>query len=151
MIKSTLFYTLLNFGALAIGGLATAKGVSGWYRTLEIAPWTPPSWFFGFAWTTIMVLMTISCVRTIPLSNFYTPFFGIYFIHLLLNVAWNYVFFYFQNPFLGMVELGAFNLVLWWMYIQFGTADKWNYVLLLPYVIWGAVAMSLNVFIYLKN
>ena len=30
-----------------------------WYSNLNKAPWTPPGWVFGFAWTTIMLCFSI--------------------------------------------------------------------------------------------
>ena len=60
MIKRTIFFLLLNFAALAIGGLFTGSGVSSeWYQNLNKAPWTPPGWVFGTVWTLIMILFAI--------------------------------------------------------------------------------------------
>ena len=47
-MKQLVIFALLNFGALAIGGLFTGGGVSSeWYASLNKAPWTPPGWVFG--------------------------------------------------------------------------------------------------------
>ena len=55
-----LFFIILNFGALAIGGSFTADGVaSDWYQNLSKAPWTPPGWVFGAAWTFLMMCYSI--------------------------------------------------------------------------------------------
>lgn len=41
----TIIFLILNFAALAIGGLSTSSGVtSEWYNALNKAPWTPPGW-----------------------------------------------------------------------------------------------------------
>jgi hypothetical protein len=51
-----LAFVLLNFLGLYIGGRFTGPGVtSSWYQTLDQAPWTPPGWVFGVAWTTVMI------------------------------------------------------------------------------------------------
>lgn len=58
-----LVFLVLNFTALGIGGFATGPGVaSSWYQNLNQAPWTPPGWVFGVAWTTIMVCFTFYLV-----------------------------------------------------------------------------------------
>ena len=45
MIIQLIIFLLLNFGALALGGLFTGSGVSSdWYNGLNKAPWTPPGW-----------------------------------------------------------------------------------------------------------
>jgi tryptophan-rich sensory protein len=52
----TLLFFILNFAALAVGGLFTGSGVSSeWYQNLDKAPWTPPGWVFGAAWPFIMI------------------------------------------------------------------------------------------------
>ena len=56
MLLYTGLFLLLNFGALAIGSYFMNNGPqSNWYLTLNKAPWTPPGWVFGVAWTTIMI------------------------------------------------------------------------------------------------
>ena len=56
MILRTTIFLIINFTALALGGLFTSKGVpSEWYIALLKAPWTPPGWVFGFAWSIIMI------------------------------------------------------------------------------------------------
>lgn len=63
-MKKTIIVSLaflsLNFLALGLGGLFTADGVSSeWYQTLNKAPWTPPGWVFGAAWTFLMCCFTV--------------------------------------------------------------------------------------------
>ena len=56
MILRTTIFLIINFTALAFGGLFTSEGVpSEWYLSLLKAPWTPPGWVFGFAWSIIMI------------------------------------------------------------------------------------------------
>ena len=53
-------FLIVNFGALGIGSLFTSEGSgSEWYQNLEKAPWNPPGWMFGAAWTTIMICFSI--------------------------------------------------------------------------------------------
>ena len=49
-------FLVVNFGGLAVGSWFTGPGVaSDWYQGLDKAPWTPPGWGFGAAWTTVMI------------------------------------------------------------------------------------------------
>lgn len=60
MLVRLALFLLFNFGALAVGGIYTASGVtSDWYNQLNKAPWTPPGWVFGAAWTLIMVCLAV--------------------------------------------------------------------------------------------
>ena len=55
MKKTLLFFVFLiiNFGGLYLGGIlmGSSPGSNTWYNNLQKAPWTPPGYFFGIAWT----------------------------------------------------------------------------------------------------
>ena len=60
MILRILLFLIINFGGLFIGGLFTGEGVpSDWYQNLNKAPWNPPGWVFGAAWTTVMICFSV--------------------------------------------------------------------------------------------
>ena len=59
-LKRFLFFLFINIGSLGLGSLLMNNGpTSEWYLNLNKAPWTPPGWLFGVAWTTIMVCFSI--------------------------------------------------------------------------------------------
>jgi len=94
MNKSLITFLILNFGALAIGGFWTSGGViSDWYQNLNQAPWTPPGWVFGAAWTTIMVLFTLYMAYAWRDSEHKAKLIALFSIQWVLNVSWNPVFF----------------------------------------------------------
>ncbi|MBT6953110.1 MAG: tryptophan-rich sensory protein [Flavobacteriaceae bacterium] len=87
MIKKTVLFLVLNFAALAIGGFFTGDGVtSEWYQNLNKAPWTPPGWVFGAAWTSIMILFALYMAFLIKPENRKTIIL-IYSVQWILNVA----------------------------------------------------------------
>ena len=52
MMKRTLIFLLFNFIALGLGSWMMADGPNSiWYEELSKAPWTPPGWMFGTAWS----------------------------------------------------------------------------------------------------
>lgn len=60
MTTKLIIFLILNFTALGLGGLFTSSAVTGdWYQALNKAPWTPPGWVFGVAWTSIMICFSI--------------------------------------------------------------------------------------------
>jgi tryptophan-rich sensory protein len=86
-------FLLLNFAALGIGSWLMNNGPSsGWYLTLNKAPWTPPGWVFGAAWTTIMICFSIylSYLVNIKATNL---FWTLFIIQFVLNISWNFIFF----------------------------------------------------------
>lgn len=147
-------FLILNFGALAIGGLSTGKAVTGdWYMQLHKAPWTPPGWVFGFAWTAIMICLSFFMAKWTAAAsgNALTRILVIYIIQWVLNVAWNPVFFSFHQVIAAQVIIFALLLlVVYMMKISWATTGNFA-LLLLPYIIWLVIANSLNVYVLVRN
>lgn len=142
-------FAVLNFSGLAIGGLFTGPGVaSTWYAELPQAPWTPPGWVFGMAWTLVMLGFSFfmggawaAAESSSPEKRRWAVDFG---IAWLLNVAWNPVFFTWHSLAGGLVIL----LMLLAVLLRMGrrtTSGAWRWGLL-PYLVWLCVATSLNLF-----
>ena len=91
-------FLFLNFGALAMGGIFAGSGAgSDWYNELNKAPWTPPGWVFGFAWTTIMLCFSVYMAFLYQKVTDKRNIISLYIIQWILNVAWNPAFFYFNK------------------------------------------------------
>lgn len=150
-ILSFVVFLLLNFGALGIGGWMMGDGpMSDWYQHINKAPWTPPGWVFGAAWTSIMicysVYMSVAWNR-IKKSKIATAF-G---IQLVLNIAWNPLFFHFHLTNWGLLVISLLTILLWGKVFWFRAEMRGWSLLLLPYSIWLSIATSLNLFIVLYN
>ncbi|RED42895.1 TspO/MBR related protein [Winogradskyella eximia] len=147
-----ILFLIINFGALAIGSWFMGDAVSGeWYSNLNKAPWTPPGWVFGAAWTLIMICFSIylSYLFSIRNSKFVI---AVYTSSVLLNVSWNYFFFNQQLTTLGLVNIVLLTLLIIYFFITFGD-DKLSRLkyLLLPYIIWLCIATSLNGHVVFNN
>jgi len=145
---------MVNFGALALGAAWTDPGTnSDWYRLANQAPWTPPGWVFGAAWFTIGV--TYSIMMAYLDTSVYGKWEEVqrwFWFSVVLNIAWNPVFFALHAIGLSIIILLAlayqiFNLVDF-------TRDKlgWKVAWLgMPYFIWLMIALSLNLYISIMN
>lgn len=152
MILRLIIFLAINFGALAIGGFFTGKGVSSnWYADLIKAPWTPPGWVFGFAWTTIMVCFSVYLAYLWPIVKNKNLLILLFAIQWLLNVGWNPTFFYYQNVLIGMIVIGGLTLLIGYIMILYWTELKMGWLLILPYFVWLLIASSLNGYILFKN
>lgn len=152
MITRTILFLLLNFGALGIGGLFTGNGVaSDWYFELNKAPWTPPGWVFGFAWTTIMICFSIYMAALWPGVENKKLIIGLYVFQWILNVSWNPLFFYLHHITVALVVITLLTLLVGYLLYHFWPVLKVKSVLLLPYFLWLLIATSLNGYIYFKN
>ena len=152
MIYRLIVFLLINFTALAIGGIFTGKGVpSDWYANLIKAPWTPPGWIFGFAWTTIMICFSIYIAYLWPSAENKNLLIFLLVIQWILNIGWNPTFFYFHNVKVGLLLITALTILIGFIMIRYFPDLKSKSILILPYFIWLIIATSLNGYILLKN
>lgn len=152
MIIRLIIFLAISFAALGIGSLFTGPAVtSDWYLGLNKAPWTPPGWVFGATWTTIMVCFALYMTWAWPAVGNTTKLGVLFGIQWILNVLWNPVFFYWHQKLLGLIIISALTLLLVYLLITYWPLLKLKSLLLLPYVIWLAIATSLNAYILIKN
>ena len=152
MTYRIIIFLFINFLALAIGSFFTSKGVpSAWYEGLAKAPWTPPGWVFGFAWTTIMICFSVYMACLYQRKTEKRNILGLYFIQWVLNVAWNPVFFYFHKASLGLVVIVCLTVLVAYFLFNFRRDLKAYSLLILPYFIWLCIATSLNAYISMMN
>jgi len=143
---------LINFGALAIGGLAAREGVdSDWYYNLNKAPWTPPGWVFGFTWSFIMICLSIYMAMAYECVQKNKPLLIIFGIQWILNVIWNPMFFHFHSTVTGLIIISSLTLIVCLIAYQYRNEMKKFTLLLAPYILWLFIATSLNAYIVLNN
>jgi benzodiazapine receptor len=152
MILRSFIFLLINFSALGLGGLFTANGTaSQWYLSLIKAPWTPPGWAFGFAWTIIMICFSIYMACAWSKTAGKKHLLVLFILQWILNVAWNPVFFKFHQISLALLIIVALTVLVGYLLASYANILKSRSLLILPYFIWLMVATSLNLFILLKN
>lgn len=147
-MKRFLLFLLINFSALWLGSFLMGNPqTNGWYQQMHKAPWTPPGWFFGVAWFTIMSLFSWFLTRNFKWDT--SPWRFLYSVHLLLNIFWNPVFFqlHWVLTAFGILLLLVIT-VLWFFRLGKKPVDK---IVLLPYALWLLVAGSLNLYIFWMN
>jgi tryptophan-rich sensory protein len=148
-------FLILNFGALYVGALfmGGSPAENEWYKALNKAPWTPPGWVFGFAWTTIMILYSIYLSRvfkSLPKEKFKLAV-GLFIIQWILNVSWNPIFFVHHALVLGCVFIFFLIVVLLVFHLKYLKHRRIELVLILPYLLWLCVAFSLNLYVFIRN
>lgn len=152
MVLRLLVFLGLNFGALALGSLLMGKGAgSDWYLGLEKAPWTPPGWVFGLAWFSIMLFFSIYMAKAYSLVHIKSTLVIIYGLQLLLNIVWNPLFFRWHLVLTALIIIVALTFTVAYLMVRFGSSMKYYSLLILPYLLWLLIAISLNAYIYVKN
>jgi len=145
------FFLIINLGSLALGSWLMNSGpTSEWYLSLNKAPWTPPGWLFGVAWTTIMICFSVylSYLFKTKTSKKLKVAFT---IQVFLNIIWNFIFFNQHLVLLGLINIILLTTTVYYIFFAIKAQPKWIKALLLPYMIWLVIATSLNGYILFNN
>lgn len=142
----------LSIGVL--GGLATAQSVRNWYPTLNKPSFNPPNWLFAPVWTSLYILIGIAAYlvwlkrdQIIHLPRTV----AVYFIQLILNLAWSFIFFYLHEIGFALFEIIMLLLVIIVNALMFYKVDKWAGYLFIPYILWVSFASFLTYSIFMLN
>ncbi|MDC1259260.1 tryptophan-rich sensory protein [Flavobacteriaceae bacterium] len=149
--KRLLLFIVINFSALAIGTWLMNDGPrTAWYINLNQAPWSPPGWVFGVAWSSIMLLFSVymAFLLQVYTSKKVMLLFSTQFV---LNVFWNYLFFNQHLIFLGLLNIIFLTVLMFYFLVTFKRTLKNKSFYVLPYCLWLVLATSLNLYIALFN
>lgn len=126
--------------------------IETWYPYLDKPDLTPPNIVFPIAWSIIYLCMGIS-IGLILISNALKKkeLTSLFIIQLLLNFAWSILFFYFQNPLLGLIDILLLDICVTVYAIRSYPVKKVSSILFWPYIIWIYFATYLNGYIFFNN
>lgn len=143
----------IAFAAGAIGSIATATNVDGWYAAVEKPVFNPPNWVFGPVWTALYFLMGTSLylVWTAPKDDRKKRAFTLFGVQLMLNTLWSLVFFGLHAPWAGVGIIAVLLVCIVATIASFWPISRLAAYLLIPYVAWVSFATVLNVSIALLN
>lgn len=150
-LKPFIIFLTINFGALGLGVLLMGTGpTSDWYTSMNQAPWTPPNWVFGAAWTFIMLCFSIY-MSFLYIKSPSKKVIILFIIQFILNVSWNFIFFNQHLIAIGLATILLLTFIVTLIMITYLKMMKAKTVLILPYFIWLCIASSLNFYILLNN
>ena len=137
----------ITLGVGALGGWATAKSVQTWYPTLNKPSFNPPNWLFAPVWTSLYVLIGIAAylvwIRRDKIVHFPRTV-AIYFIQLILNLAWSFIFFYLHEVGFALAEIILLLIVIVVNASMFYKINKWAGLIFIPYFLWVSFASFLT-------
>ncbi len=130
----------------AISGILTSEGIMNWYVTLNKPTFNPPNYIFGPVWTVLYILMGVSLFHIIqtPISTNRKKSLQLFFLQLLLNFMWSFLFFKYHLLLISFIEI----ILLWSCIIimikYFTKIHKIAGYLQIPYLVWVTFAAILN-------
>lgn len=146
-------FLTLCFLIAFLGSFATHASLDPWYQDLAKASWNPPAWVFGPVWTILYVMIAVAGWRLYlsPPSTLRRKALLFYAVQLFLNFAWSFLFFYFQSPLLGLIDISLLPLFIGFTIRAAWSISRVSSFLLIPYFLWTLYAFSLNLAIYHLN
>ena len=130
---------ILTFFAAWLGGLSTYYTDWSWYESLSKPSFNPPNYLFGIVWPILYLLMSI--VSFLNAKTIYK----LYFLQLVFNGLWSWIFFAFQS--IGLAFLDIVILIFLNILIMKQLRDKQAWLSLMlytPYILWITFASILN-------
>ncbi|MCC6273938.1 MAG: tryptophan-rich sensory protein [Deltaproteobacteria bacterium] len=137
-------FLLLSVAVQAAGAWATFSEIPTWYQGLNKPEWNPPPWVFGPVWTVLYVLMAVAAWLAWRELGLRSGALRLYFLQLLFNLLWSYLFFWGHSPFLALIDIGLLWLAIGATAFAFWRARPLAGALLLPYWGWVSFAAALN-------
>ena len=137
-----------------LGSMLTIESVKTWYTTINKPSFNPPNWVFGPVWTTLFVLMGIASYlvwQKRKIVSGYSWAVVVYFLQLVLNVMWSYLFFYHHQIGFAAVEITILLITIIANAFIFYRINKIAGLLFVPYILWVSFASYLTYSIFILN
>jgi tryptophan-rich sensory protein len=155
---SLLFAVLVVEVVGASGSVFTARGLAGWYGTLQRPALAPPSWVFAPVWTTLFALLGVAvwlvwrqAAAPAPTGRRVRVALAAFGVQFVFNLGWSAAFFGLQSVGLGLgVIVGLWGLIVlttWTFY----RVDRRAASLLVTYLVWVSFAAYLNYRFWVLN
>jgi len=151
-------FAVLAIGAVTmtsiLGQIATYPNLSPWFAGLIKPSFNPPNWMFGPVWTTLYALMAFALWRILRLNRGSLARNGalsLFFLQLIFNAAWSWMFFWAHSPLLGLINIIPQLLLVLATMISFARLDPWAGWCLAPLTAWVTYATVLNFSLWWLN
>ena len=136
-----------SFAVAALGGIATAGNVDGWYASADKPSFNPPNWLFAPVWTTLYAAMAVAAWLVWRRGgDLWT-----WWVQLALNLAWTPVFFAGQWLWPALVVIIALDVAVAVTTVAFWRVSRPAGLLFVPYLAWVLFATALNTAIAALN
>lgn len=128
------------------------QNIPTWYAGLDKPPLLPPNEVFGPVWSVLYVLMGVALFLVwIKPKKQVGLIYVAFFVQLLLNTLWCFVFFALHLPWLGFVVILLLVGAIIWTMHEFAWVSRPAVWLLVPYFLWVCFASYLTIGVAILN
>jgi tryptophan-rich sensory protein len=138
----------------SLAGIFGAQFEPGqWYALLQKPAWTPPNWVFPVVWPVLYVMMGISVwlLWKIRSSSIFQKEFRWFYLQLVLNGLWSWLFFGAHYIGIALVEIIMLLVAIAVTIRMFWKQQPIAGILLIPYFVWVSYATALTFAIWQLN
>lgn len=152
-IWACVLLTLLCFVVGWVSSLLQGRALAEWYPELVKSPLTPPAVAFPVAWSLLYVCIGISGgVTATSESPERRRAMRLWTAQLAFNFGWSLLFFAFENPLLGLLDIVVLDLlVTLYLLHTLRRGPRLAGWLFVPYLVWILFATYLNLHILAAN
>jgi len=146
-------WLFLCYSVSITGDIASAPHLMGWYNDLGKPDFTPETQLFRPLWTLLYTTMAFSVWRlwmNVRITD-QKRVFSLFFIQLVLNATWPFVFFRIRDIGLSFMVIILLLFTIMGTIYAFRRIDKLAAYLLYPYAAWIAFATVLNGELWVLN
>ena len=126
-----------------------------WYNNLKKSSLTPPCQYFSIVWTIIYITIFISLVIIMNTdkkqSKQNSIIYVIFFIKMIFNLLWSYIFFTKKMLFLSFVIILLLDISTIMTIYYFYKINRVAGLILIPNLLWILFATYLNYYIVVNN
>lgn len=125
---------------------------SDWYNSLIKPFLSPPDGVFLPVWTVLYITILISFILYFinPNKNKKTGYI-FFFVQLVLNLSWSFVFFKFKSISGGLIIIFLMGVFIFLTIKKFYSVSKISGLILIPYFLWVLFAAYLNLGFLILN
>lgn len=141
------------FIVAGLGSIATTPEIPNWYARLRKPVWTPPNWLFGPVWAALYAAMAVAAWMVWKRAGWDAGkgALVLFFIQLLLNMVWSFVFFRFHSPGWAFAEIILLWAAIAATALSFARVSLTAALLFVPYLLWVTYAAALNFAVWRMN
>lgn len=124
-----------------------------WYASLAKPSWNPPNAVFGPVWTVLYILMGLAAWlvwRRVGFTGARVAL-NLFFLQLVFNALWSYLFFGRFRPDLALVDIVALWCTILVVTALFWQAHRGAGAMMIPYLLWVSFASCLNFVLWRMN
>ena len=126
-----------------------------WYNNLKKSSLTPPTQYFSIVWTIIYITIFISLVIIMNTDKKQSKqnniIYIVFFIKMMFNLLWSYIFFTKKMLFLSFVIILLLDISTIMTIFYFYKINKVAGLILIPNLLWILFATYLNYYIVVNN